>query len=173
MDAVFRRWRLGQRRPLIPPSIGEERKTYFAAGLGVFDPGVCPRVGSATSSRNRSPVFAPGRRCDRHGRFGWETHDGVRPCAGRSRSGAVLHGIVRTILPSGPLLAIASFGSAEGHSLCRGSLGQGSWTRRNMDAHLRTHCARSSQRLPLRAASQSKGRLRAAVAGELRPYVIT
>ncbi len=109
--------------------------------LGVFDPGVCPRVSSASSSRTRSPGFAPGRRCDQSGRFGWEMQDGVSLCAGRSRSGAVLHARVRTILPSGPLRAIASFGSSEGHSLSVGPPGRGPWTRKYMDAHLRTHCA--------------------------------
>ncbi len=99
------------------------------------------RVRSETSSEDRSPGFAPGHRREGRGRFGRGTHDGVGSGAGRSFGGAVLHASVRTILPSGPLVAIASFGSAEGHSLAVGSLGRGPWTRSNMDAHLRTHCA--------------------------------
>ncbi len=122
-------------------SIGEDGKTHVSLRSRFFDPGVCPRVVSAPSSEARSPRSAPGHRRERRGRFGWETHDGVSLCARRSRSVAVLHARVRTILPSGPLLAIASFGSAERHSLAVGSLGRGPWTRSNMDAHLRTHCA--------------------------------
>ncbi len=67
--------------------------------------------------------------------------DRVIRSARRSRSGAVLQVNVRTILPSGPLAAIASFGSSEGHSLSVGSPELGSWTRRNRDTHLRTDCA--------------------------------
>ncbi len=37
----------------------------------------------------------------------------------------VLHEFVGTILPSGPLAAIASFGSSEGHSLYVGPSGGG------------------------------------------------
>ena len=123
------------------PSIGEDCKTHFPVRLRFFDPGVCPRVGSVTSSEGRSLAYVPGRRYGCRESFGSCMHDRVIPCARRSRSGAVLHVNVRTILPSGPLRAIASFGSSEGHSLSIGSPGLGPWTRRNRDTHLRTDCA--------------------------------
>ncbi len=59
----------------------------------------------------------------------------------------VLHRIVGTILPSGPLLAIASFGSSEGHSLSVGPSGRAPSARKNMDAHLRGHARRGERTL--------------------------
>ena len=59
--------------------------------------------------------------------------------ASRLISVCVLHEIVGTILPSGPLSAIASFGSSEGHSLSVGPSGRAPSARKNMDAHLRGH----------------------------------
>jgi hypothetical protein len=123
------------------PSIGEDRKTYYRIRTRFFDPGVCPRIGSVASSGTLPPVFGPGRRHVHHGSFGFESRIRVRPCARRSLSGVVLHLKVRTILPSGPLLAIASFGSSEGHSLSVGSPGLGPWTMTEPDTHLRTDCA--------------------------------
>jgi len=51
----------------------------------------------------------------------------------------------RTILPSGPLSAIASFGSSEGHSLSVGPFDRVSLARKNMDAHLRGHAMRACE----------------------------
>ena len=58
-----------------------------------------------------------------------------------------LHGIVGTILPSGPVSAIASFGSSEGHSLSVGPFDRVSLARKNMDAHLRGHAMRGLRTL--------------------------
>ena len=58
---------------------------------------------------------------------------------GRCDSSSVSHGEVGTTFPSGPLAAIASFGTPQGHSLS-----EGPWTavrvvaKSFMDAHLRT-----------------------------------
>jgi hypothetical protein len=58
---------------------------------------------------------------------------------GRCESSSVSHSEVGTIFPSGPLAAIASFGTPQGHSLP-----EGPWTavgvvaKNFMDAHLRT-----------------------------------
>jgi hypothetical protein len=59
----------------------------------------------------------------------------------------VLHLRVGTILPFGPLLAIASFGSSEGHSLSVGPFDRASLARKNMDAHLRGHAMRGLRTL--------------------------
>ncbi len=53
----------------------------------------------------------------------------------------------RTILPSGPLSAIASFGSSEGHSLSVGPFDRVSLARRNTDTHLRGHAERGMRTL--------------------------
>ena len=58
-----------------------------------------------------------------------------------------LHEIVGTILPSGPLLAIASLGSSEGHSLSVGPSGCRPSARKFMDAHPRGHAARGMRTL--------------------------
>ncbi len=59
----------------------------------------------------------------------------------------VLHTIVGTILPSGPLSAIASLGSSEGHSLCVGPSGCRPLARKFMDAYLRGHARRGIRTL--------------------------
>jgi len=59
----------------------------------------------------------------------------------------VLHVRVGTILPSGPLVAIASFGSSEGHSLLVGPFDRVSLVRKNMDAHPRGHAMRGLRTL--------------------------
>ena len=71
----------------------------------------------------------------------------------------ILHRIVGTILPSGPLLAIASFGSSKGHSLSVGPPGFWPLARRNTDAHLRGHAQRGMR--TLFATAYSKGCLSA------------
>ncbi len=62
-------------------------------------------------------------------------------------SRCALHRIVGTILPVGPLSAIASFGSSEGHSLAVGPPGCGPSAMRHMDAHLRGHAKRDMRTL--------------------------
>ncbi len=59
----------------------------------------------------------------------------------------VLHKIVGTILPSGPLSAIASLGSSEGHSLSIGPAGFWPSARAFTDAHLRVHAWRGMRTL--------------------------
>ncbi len=59
----------------------------------------------------------------------------------------VLHDKVGTILPSGPLSVIASFGSSKGHSLSVGPFDLVSLARKNMDAHLRGHAVRGLRTL--------------------------
>ena len=58
-----------------------------------------------------------------------------------------LHIYVGTILPSGPLWAIASFGSSEGHSLSVGPFDRVSLVRKFMDAHPREHAVRGLRTL--------------------------
>jgi len=56
-----------------------------------------------------------------------------------------------TILPSGPLGAMASFGSPEGHGLSVGPCLERGWTRTNMDARLRTGVALAPRRVEHRS----------------------
>ena len=65
-----------------------------------------------------------------------------------------LHVSVGTILPSGPLSAIASFGSSEGHSLSVGPFDRVSWVRTFMDAHPRSHAMRGVRTLFADASSK-------------------
>ena len=58
-----------------------------------------------------------------------------------------LHETVGTILPSGPLSTIASFGSSEGHSLNVGPPGCRPSARKKMDALLRGHAKRGMRTL--------------------------
>jgi hypothetical protein len=66
----------------------------------------------------------------------------------------VLHLRVGTILPSGPLSAIASFGSSEGHSLSVGPSEEFSLVRKFMDAHPRGHAERGMRTLFADASSE-------------------
>ncbi len=106
---------------------------------GFFDPGVCSRSGRAVSSRDFGLVAPPEQRRSRCERLGPRIRFEGKPNAARFIGGRALHGIVGTILSSGPLAAIASFGSSEGHSLSVGPPGCRPWARKFMDAHLRGH----------------------------------
>jgi hypothetical protein len=59
----------------------------------------------------------------------------------------VLHEKVGTILPSGPVSAIASFGSSEGHSLSVGPFEWFSLASKFIDAHPRGHAMRGLRTL--------------------------
>jgi hypothetical protein len=59
----------------------------------------------------------------------------------------VLHMKAGTILPSGPLAAIASFGSSEGHSLSVGPFDRVSLASKFIDAHPRGHAMRGLRTL--------------------------
>ena len=106
---------------------------------GVCDPGVCLRVVEAASSGEAlAPTAVARRRRCSDGAFGF----GIDLCGGqgaqRLLSLRALHENVGTILPSGPALAIALFGSSEGHSLSVGPPSPRAGISRNMDTHLRT-----------------------------------
>jgi hypothetical protein len=70
-----------------------------------------------------------------------------RSIASRLFGVCVLHEKVGTILPSGPVSAIASFGSSEGHSLSVGPSGYLPLIRNFMDAHPRDHAVRGLRTL--------------------------
>jgi len=65
-----------------------------------------------------------------------------------------LHSNVGTILPSGPLSAIASLGSSEGHSLSVGPSDRLSLARKFMDTHPRGHAKRGLRTLFAAACSK-------------------
>ncbi len=99
------------------PSIGSERKTYFPHRRRFFDPGVCSRSGWAVSSGDFVLVAPLEQRRNRYERLGLAIRFEGNLIASRFVGVCALHGNVGTILPSGPLSAIASLGSSEGHSL--------------------------------------------------------
>jgi hypothetical protein len=78
----------------------------------------------------------------------------VTSMASRLFGVCVLHLRVGTILPSGPLSAIASFGSSEGHSLSVGPSEAFSLVRKFMDAHPRGHAERGLRTLVADASSE-------------------
>ena len=132
---------------LVLPSIGSGRKAHFPVRHRFFDPGVCSRSGWTVSSRDVELVVQFEQRLNFFerlvGRVGFE----CKSITSRMFGVCVLHVRVGTILPSGPLSAIASFGSSEGHSLSVGPSGRVSLARKNMDAHLRDHARRGLRTL--------------------------
>ena len=103
--------------PLLLPSIGSERKTHFLIRRRFFDPGVCSRSGWAVSSGDFVLVAPLEQRRNRYEWLGLMIRFEGNLIASRFVGVCALHGNVGTILPSGPLPAIASLGSSEGHSL--------------------------------------------------------
>ncbi len=99
------------------PSIGSERKTYFPHRRRFFDPGVCSRSSEAVSSGDFVLVAPLKQLRNRYEWLGLTIRFEGNPIASRFVGVCALHGNVGTILPSGPLSAIASLGSSEGHSL--------------------------------------------------------
>ncbi len=97
--------------------IGSERKTYFPHRRRFFDPGVCSRSGWAVSSGDFVLVAPLEQRRNRYERLGLAIRFEGNLIASRFVGVWALHETVGTILPSGPLSAIASLGSSEGHSL--------------------------------------------------------
>ncbi len=87
------------------------------------------------------------QRQNRYEWFGLTIRFEDNPIAARLIGVCVLHMNVGTILPSGPLSAIASLGSSEGHSLSVGPPGCGPSARKKMDALLRGHAKRGMRTL--------------------------
>ncbi len=129
------------------PSIGSERKAYFPFRPRSLDPGVCSRVGWKVSSRYVELVvqFEQGLNFFEQLVVSVEFED--ESVASRLFGVCVLHVRVGTILASGPVSAIASFGTAAGHSLSVGPFDRLSLVRKNMDAHLRGHAVRGLRTL--------------------------
>ena len=121
------------------PSIGLERKTNFRVRLRFFDPGVCSRSGWTVSSRDVELVVQFDQRLSCFERLIASLRLQGKSIASRLFCVCVLHEKVGTILPSGPLPAISSFGSSEGHSLSVGPSGRLPLVRKFMDAHPRGH----------------------------------
>jgi hypothetical protein len=132
---------------LVLPSIGSERKAHFPIRHRSFDPGVCSRSGWTVSSRDVELVVQFEQRLNFFERLVGSVRFEGKSIASRLFGVCVLHLRVGTILPFGPLLAIASFGSSEGHSLSVGPFDRASLARKNMDAHLRGHAMRGLRTL--------------------------
>jgi hypothetical protein len=128
-------------------SIGLERKTNFPVRLRFFDPGVCARFGWTVSSRDVELVVQFEQRLSCFERLIASVRLQGKSIASRLFCVCVLHGKVGTILPSGPVSAIASFGSSEGHSLSVGPSGCLPLVRKFMDAHPRGHAVRGLRTL--------------------------
>ena len=135
------------------PSIGSERKAYFPVRVRSFDPGVCSRFGWTVSSRDVELVVQFEQRLNFFERLVASVRFEGKPSASRLFGVCVLHLRVGTILPSGPVSAIASFGSSEGHSLSVGPSGCLPLVRRFMDAHPRGHAVRGLRTLFVDAVS--------------------
>ena len=128
-------------------SIGSERKAYFAIRPRFFDPGVCSRSGWTVSSQDVELVVQIEQRLNVFERLVGRVRFESKSITSRMLGVCVLHLRVGTILPSGPVSAIASFGSSEGHSLSVGPFDRVSLARKNMDAHLRGHAVRGLRTL--------------------------
>jgi hypothetical protein len=135
------------------PSIGLERKTHFPVRLRFFDPGVCSRSGWTVSSQDVELVVQFEQRLNCFERLIATVRLQSKSIASRLFCVCVLHGKVGTILPSGPMSAIASFGSSEGHSLSVGPSGSLPLVREFMDAHPRGHAVRGLRTLFAEASS--------------------
>ena len=135
------------KRGLLFPSIGLERKTHFPFRPRFFDPGVCSRSGWAVSSRDVELVVQFEQRLNCFERLIVSVRLQGKSIASRLFCVSVLHDKVGTILPSGPFVAIASFGSSEGHSLSVGPSGCLPLVRKFMDAHPRGHAVRGLRTL--------------------------
>ena len=129
------------------PSIGSERKANFSVRLRFFDPGVCSRFGWTVSSRDVEFVVQFEQRLNCFERLIASVRLQGKSIASRLFCVCVLHEKVGTILPSGPVPAIASFGSSEGHSLSVGPSGCFPLVREFMDAHPRGHAMRGLRTL--------------------------
>jgi hypothetical protein len=129
------------------PSIGLERKAYFPFRPRFFDPGVCSRSGWTVSSRDVELVVQFEQRLNCFERLIVSVRLQGKSIASRLFCVSVLHDKVGTILPSGPFVAIASFGSSEGHSLSVGPSGCLPLVRNFMDAHPRGHAVRGLRTL--------------------------
>ncbi len=130
--------------PPVLPSIGSERKAHFPIRHRSFDPGVCSRSGWTVSSRDVELVVQFEQRLNFFERLVGRVRFESKSITSRMLGVCVLHLRVGTILPFGPLLAIASFGSSEGHSLSVGPFERVSLARKNMDAAHR----KNKQRFP-------------------------
>ena len=137
------------------PSIGSERKANFSLRPRFFDPGVCSRSGWTVSSRDVELVVQFEQRLNCFERLVGRVRFESKSITSRMLGVCVLHLRVGTILPSGPLSAIASFGSSEGHSLLLGPSERMSLARKNMDAHLRGHAMRGLRTLFADASSKA------------------
>jgi hypothetical protein len=129
------------------PSIGSERKANFSVRLRFFDPGVCSRFGWTVSSQDVLLVVQFEQRLNSFERLVVNVEFEDKSIASRLFGVCVLHVRVGTILPSGPVSAIASFGSSKGHSLLLGPFDCESLARKNMDAHPRGHAVRGLRTL--------------------------
>jgi hypothetical protein len=129
------------------PSIGSERKANFSVRLRFFDPGVCSRFGWTVSSQDVLLVVQFEQRLNFFERLVVSVEFEDKSIASRLFCVSVLHDKVGTILPSGPFVAIASFGSSEGHSLFLGPFDRVSLARKFMDAHPRGHAVRDMRTL--------------------------
>ena len=133
--------------PLKLPSIGLERKANFSVRPRFFDPGVCSRSGWTVSSRDVELVVQFEQRLNFFERLAPSVRVESKSITSRMFGVCVLHMKVGTILPSGPLSAIASFGSSEGHSLYVGPFERTSLVRKFMDARPRGHAVRDMRTL--------------------------
>ena len=122
-------------------------KASFSVRLRFFDPGVCSRFGWTVSSQDVLLVVQFEQRLNFFERLVMNVEFEDKSIASRLFGVCVLHVKVGTILPSGPVSAIASFGSSEGHSLSVGPFDRLSLARKNMDAHLRGHARRGMRTL--------------------------
>ena len=129
------------------PSIGLERKAYFPFRPRFFDPGVCSRSGWTVSSRDVELVVQFEQRLNFFERLVESVRFESKSITSRMFGVCVLHMKVGTILPSGPLSAIASFGSSEGHSLSVGPFDRVSLASNFIDAHPRGHAVRGLRTL--------------------------
>jgi hypothetical protein len=129
------------------PSIGLERKAQFPIRPRFFDPGVCSRSGWTVSSRDVELAIQFEQRLNCFERLVDRIQFDCRSIASRLFGVCVLHLRAGTILPSGPVSAIASFGSSEGHSLSVGPFDRVSLVRKFMDAHPRDHAVRGLRTL--------------------------
>ena len=100
-------------------------------------------------------VIPPEQRRNRYERLGLAIRFEGNLIASRFIGVCALHETVGTILPSGPVLAIASFGSSEGHSLSVGPSDRLSLARKFMDTHPRGHAMRGMRTLFAGAFSKS------------------